>query len=220
MPAPSSSPKRLSEESVTKGTGKSWAYWFDILDAYGRDKSHQDRAEFLATAHTLSGWWAQSVAIHYEWERGLRANRERSTGFGVSVRRTIDAPVQRIWDAWADPAIHSRWFTTDVEMDFIEGGSFINKDGDSGVFKRIVPLKRIRFTWASLYHEPGSEVTLEFTSKSDARATLELTHSKLASQKDADDLQEGWSWALDCLKLFLETGKTISFEAWKSTRIP
>jgi hypothetical protein len=38
---------------------------------------------------------------------------------------------------------------------------------------------------------------------------------KLASQDDREEMREGWSWALDSLKSFLETGKPVTFEEWK-----
>jgi hypothetical protein len=43
---------------------------------------------------------------------------------------------------------------------------------------------------------------------------VELIHSELASEKDKQDMQGGWSWALASLKSYLETGKPVSYEEW------
>ena len=55
--------RRISDEAVKAKTGKGWEEWFKILDA---------RVEQLREHHGLSPWWAQTVTIRYERERGLR----------------------------------------------------------------------------------------------------------------------------------------------------
>lgn len=65
--------RRISEEAVRAKTGKGWPEWFAILDAWGApEKGHTESAKHLLDEHGLSPWWAQAVAIRYEWERGLR----------------------------------------------------------------------------------------------------------------------------------------------------
>ncbi len=208
--------KRLSEESVIKGTGFGWAHWFNILDDFSaKEKSHKEIAAWLLANHNITQWWAQGVTTHYELEHGLREFRQRSKGYGTSVSRTISTTLQKAWDAWADPKVLSQWFTTNAEQEFVVGGRYSNGDGDSGMYKCITPLKHIRFTWESKHHEQGSDVVLEFRERDDGKVRIELTHEKLKSKKDADDLKEGWSWAMDCLKLYLETGSKIQFEEWQ-----
>jgi hypothetical protein len=66
--------RRISDESVKSKTGKGWAEWLVILDAWGtRDKGHTTTAKHLREAHGVDPWWAQAVTIRYEWERGLRS---------------------------------------------------------------------------------------------------------------------------------------------------
>ena len=155
------------------------------------------------------------VTVEYERKRGLRQVNERSKGFGTSVQRTVKTTIDRAWNAWADPAELSSWFTTNAQQDFIEGGRYSNGDNDSGEFKRIVNHKLIRFTWEQKHHQPGSEVEVTFNERVDGKVVIRLQHEKLAIKKDTDDLKEGWSWAMDSLKSYLETGKKITWEEWK-----
>lgn len=206
----------ISDTSLARSTGQSKSFWFDLLDGWGaKDKPHQEIALYLSREHNLSDWWSQMVTVEYERARGLRDFRERSDGYAVDVSRTITASAQAAWQAWSDPAVHSQWLTTSVEIDFREGGEYRNADGDVCVYKRIIPGKLIRFTWASLHHQPGSEVTITFNPKPKGKVMIGLGHTKLASKQDSDDLREGWSWALDSLKAFLETGKGVGWEEWK-----
>ncbi len=75
------------------------------------------------------------------------------------IVRTFDAPVERVWQAWTDPAQIMRWwgpkgFTAPVaRMDFREGGvSLVCMRSPGGqdlyntwTYQTIVPMKRIEF---------------------------------------------------------------------------
>ncbi len=67
-------PRGISEGRVQSQTGKSSQEWYHILDAF-RKNPHTDRTttEYLEDTYALSTWWAQAVAIRYEYARGLRA---------------------------------------------------------------------------------------------------------------------------------------------------
>ena len=139
------------------------------------------------------------------------------TGFSTTARQTIQTTRQKAWDAWATPQGMDGWFSTKTEMDFREDGDFTNGDGDRCRYLSIVPPHLIRFSWTSRDHAPGSDVTVEFTDAPEG-VMVTLIHANLLSQEDAYDLTEGWSWALDSLKSYLETGRPIGFEDWKSAQ--
>jgi uncharacterized protein YndB with AHSA1/START domain len=138
-------------------------------------------------------------------------------GYETLVTLFIKATPAADFGAWATPDKLNSWFTHDAQQKFEVGGSFINGDGDSGEFLLIEPDKAINFTWNSKHHHPGSDVLVTFTPE-DEGSFVSLLHRNLSSEKDADDLEEGWSWALDSLKSYLETGKKIGFEEWKTSR--
>jgi len=65
--------RSIRDETVRAKTGKGWDEWFAILDAWGsKEKGHTQSAKHLREHYELSPWWAQTVTIRYEWERGLR----------------------------------------------------------------------------------------------------------------------------------------------------
>lgn len=132
----------------------------------------------------------------------------------MTVTRTIATGIKRAYAAWADPALLSRWFTTTARRDFQVGGRYENSDGDSGEFLKIVPNRLIRFTWENKQPQPESRVNVEFSQQGENCTAVRLTHEKLKTKKDADKLKQGWSWAMDSLKSFLETGIAISYSDW------
>jgi uncharacterized protein YndB with AHSA1/START domain len=230
----------ISDAAVKAATGKTWAQWLTALDrwrapgtpgstgnsararvsgAVAGARSHAEIARHLAARYGLSPWWSQAVTVRYEQERGLRQHGQRSTGdFRVTVQRTVDAPLARAWAAWTDAAIISRWFTTRHTVDLRVGGEYRNADGDRGVILLIEPRKRLRFTWDNPDHCPGTLVEVTFSSRADARTTVRLEHLKIADRKGFDDMKTGWSWAMDSLTAFLETGTPIRHADWLAAR--
>jgi uncharacterized protein YndB with AHSA1/START domain len=136
----------------------------------------------------------------------------------VSVSVVLSAPLAKAWSAWADAAELGHWFSPGAKQDFRVGGRYENADGDHGAFLAIEPERRIRFTWEQVAHHSGSEVELRFTPISEDETEVDLLHENLFNEKEVAELAEGWSWALDSLKSYLETGGGIGFDEWKAER--
>jgi hypothetical protein len=104
---------RMSDATITKGTGRSWDEWFRLLDAWGAmTKGHTAIARHVHEQHGVDGWWSQSVTVGYEWARGLRQIHETPDGFQVSVTRTIAASADDVWLDFVEPARRNRWLET------------------------------------------------------------------------------------------------------------
>jgi uncharacterized protein YndB with AHSA1/START domain len=219
MPQKAIARPSISDFAVQSKTGKKWDHWFSVLDALGDKKSHTERAKHLSGKHKLSGWWSQCVAVEYEKSRGLRVPLQKCDGkFQVSVSRVISAPIKKAFEAWSTEKGMNAWFSSKTKQDFREGGRYQNGDGDSGEFRVIVPNNRVRFTWEQKQHKPGSWVEVRFTRKDAGRCQVVIQHVDLSSEAEAKDLKEGWSWAIDSLKSFLEKGKSVRFEDRKAAK--
>jgi len=205
----------IANASVLEKTGKKWDAWFKLLDRWGAaNKTHKETAKHLAAEHGLSAWWSQMVTVEYERARGLRKVNERAGGYAFSVSRTIAAPRRRIYDAFTDAKELSRWFTHDAKVEARVGGRYTNGDGDSGTFLTLKPPSVVRFTWENAKHAPGSVVEVRIDAKDRGRAVATLTHSKLRTAREVKDLRDGWSWAMDSLRSYLEPGEPIQHEDW------
>ena len=134
------------------------------------------------------------------------------------LRRTYDAPVDVVYQAWTDPAQIQRWLRPNseiralfVEVDLRVGGTFrIGYDaGDdkepnviAGHYREIVPHKRLAFSWTWTHHPDfaGEEtlVTVEFEAV-DGRTHLTLTHTRFPTKSMRDTHVWGWTGATDKL---------------------
>lgn len=136
----------------------------------------------------------------------------------LKVDRNVAVDCEQVFAAFTQADHLSRWFTKDARVDLRVGGRYSNADGDKGEFLEIDPPNRVRFTWDNEKHCPETEVDVSFECAADDRTRIRLVHSGLASEKAVAEMREGWTWALDSLASYLETGKPITFENWQQTR--
>ena len=131
------------------------------------------------------------------------------------LRRTFDAPCERVFDAWLSPDVlrvivsGDKNKVLDVAVDPRVGGSYRitwdTKDGVwavGGIYKEIVKNQRIVFTWTFEEDDPSEVhetlITLEFHPRGN-KTELVLTHTNLRDQTSRDNHAEGWGEAFDKL---------------------
>ncbi|HNC06222.1 MAG TPA: DUF4287 domain-containing protein, partial [Solirubrobacterales bacterium] len=90
----------LSSEKLTEATGKNWDEWLELLDQAGAIKrTHTEIARWLTDEQGVPGWWAQSITVGYERARGLREPGQRADGWSVTASKTIEVPVEELFEA-------------------------------------------------------------------------------------------------------------------------
>jgi len=137
------------------------------------------------------------------------------------VRRTFNAPVERVFNAWLSPdamrafVVDGPQKVLDVKVDPRMGGSYrISWDTPDGVwyvggvYREIVKNERIVCTWTWEEDDPAEAhetlLTLEFRSLGPKKTELVLTHTNLRSQESRDGHAAGWKSIVDNLAQQLE----------------
>lgn len=174
----------MSDDAVKAKTGKVWKDWFALLDKEGaRKMPHKEIALLLSTKHGVGPWWSQMVTVTYEQARGLRDKHEKAEGFQISVSRTVAAPLNDLYKAFADPKRRGRWLAED--------GLTLRKSTAN---------KSMRVTWK----DGKTSLEINFYPKGEDKSQVVVQHSKLADAKSASRMKSYWSSALDRLKATLE----------------
>ena len=196
----------ISNDAVKEKTGKSWGEWFKILDEWGaKEKSHKLMARYLVDEWTVSGWWAQTITIRYEQERGLRAVGQRSGGkFTVSLQRTINISPELAYDAIINPDLVSKWLEKPVKLDALEGGCFEFENGIQGEYLILKQPTRIRMLWRSSEIDKATQIDITLEEKANSRVTVRINHSKIKDEANYKKLKTYWTTAIDALKKLLE----------------
>ena len=125
------------------------------------------------------------------------------------IEREFEAPPERVFHAWTDPATVARWWGPEGysvpshRMDIRTGGSYRTTmkgpNGEShtvsGVYREIVPPRRLVFTWGweedgRRGHETVVEVTLE---PSTLGTRLRLIQRTFQGAAQRDNHKMGWA---------------------------
>lgn len=185
MPAKQAQFAGVGDEAVRSKTGKGWKEWFALLDKAGaRKMEHKDVAAYLYETHKLGGWWSQMVTVGYEQARGKREKHERVGGtYDVSVSRTLEAPVSRVFKAWQDAKVLAKWL------------------GEAPEVRSATTNKYMHLTWV----DKKTNLDLNFYSKSSTKSQIVVQHGKLPNAQAAAKMKTYWSKNLDRLKEFLST---------------
>ena len=132
----------------------------------------------------------------------------------MQLRRTIRAPLQRLYKALEDGEDRSRWFSQRSLVDPVVGGKFLNDNGAVGQFVEVVPMERWRLEWLNPNHKPGSRVVIEFEKNGRFETVVFIRHTHIKAKKDYEEIYRGWLWTLDSLESYLEQGTPIVYQTW------
>ena len=180
---PNSTP-RMSDSAVAAKTGKNWKQWFSVLDKAGaRKMTHQEIVKLMNSKYDVGPWWQQMVTVTYEQARGLRDRHERPEGYQISVGRTVNVPVSKLYRAFANDKARSQWLSD-----------------NNVVVRKATANKSLRANW----DDGKSSLEINFYPKSDSKTQVVIQHSKLPNAKSSAKMKTYWGGALDRLRSSLE----------------
>jgi uncharacterized protein YndB with AHSA1/START domain len=137
----------------------------------------------------------------------------------LTLSRHYPVAPEKVWRAWTNPEAVKKWWgpgpgepVAAAELDVRVGGKFRivfgGADGKehecAGVYKEVVPNRRLVFTWSWPRTTPEriSVVTIVFKAAGGG-TDLVFTHEQLFDEKVRDDHKRGWSSCFDKLEAFL-----------------
>ncbi|MGJ8662052.1 MAG: SRPBCC family protein [Marinicella sp.] len=129
----------------------------------------------------------------------------------IKVKKTVNAPIEQVFDAWFDPTKLAQFMMPmpnmqqpDITIDAKVGGKFeiimhVGEDKlpHTGEYIAIDRPHSMCFSWLSAHSVSDSEVRLNFTPVNAGSTQVELTHVKFANEQARDDHHGGWTHILD-----------------------
>ena len=127
----------------------------------------------------------------------------------LTLRRVIGAPVEDVYAAWTEPEMLRRWMAPGnasvvrAVAEVAVGGTFLvemrGADGrrwlTRGIYREVVPCRRLVHTWRWEGSEVETLVTVEFEPAAGG-TRLTLTHSRFAEDETRDVHVDGWTGCL------------------------
>ncbi|MFI9200337.1 hypothetical protein [Streptomyces sp. NPDC053048] len=178
--------ERLSDDSLRKNTGRGWAEWFTVLDeAEAVGLGHSAIARLLTQTHDVPGWYAHSITVGYEQERGLREVGQTCAGdYQAGGNKTVNAAAGRVIDAFVDDAQRRAWLPdADFAVRTHRPAMSVTADWDGG----------------------SSRVSVYLVIKSEAKTQISLSHTKLSDAEAVATYKAFWKERLAALKEVLES---------------
>jgi uncharacterized protein YndB with AHSA1/START domain len=147
------------------------------------------------------------------------AKEQMSTQPALQMKRTFQAPRDRVFRAWTDPKELALWFhvsrdysTLVPELDLRVGGKYRlemrHKGGNvhklTGTYREIKPPEKIVFTWR-WEADPSAHdslVTVEFRDLGPSTEIL-LSHELLPSAEEREKHGHGWDGCFEQLAKYL-----------------
>lgn len=138
--------------------------------------------------------------------------------FTATSKMTINAPIEKVWQAFTDPAMVKQWlFGTDMEVSAWEAGGQIRYRGewqgktyeDKGEILEIIPQKKLVSTyWSSMSGtveapENYQKVTYELSPNGD-QTDVTITQEGSKTEDAAKHSEGNWNKTLASMKQLLE----------------
>jgi uncharacterized protein YndB with AHSA1/START domain len=137
----------------------------------------------------------------------------------LTLTRRFPVAPEKVWRAWTDPQALKQWFGPGgpqpvalAEFDLRVGGrfriAFGGPQGDehlcAGVYREVVPNRKLVFTWSWPRTTPERESLVTIELRKVAEGTeLVFRHEQLFDEKVRDDHRRGWSETLVKLERFV-----------------
>jgi uncharacterized protein YndB with AHSA1/START domain len=144
----------------------------------------------------------------------------------LRLARSYPVAPEKVWRAWTDPEALKRWWgpeATDrvsvAQLDVRVGGRFRivfggpeGRDHEcAGVYREVVPNRKLVFTWTWPNSTPERESLVTIVFRAVAEGTeLDFRHEQFFDEAARDGHQRGWSGALAKLEEYLGTLPVIA----------
>jgi uncharacterized protein YndB with AHSA1/START domain len=138
----------------------------------------------------------------------------------LALERRYAVRPEKVWQAWTDPEALKRWWgpgerasVSLAQLDVRAGGRFRIVFGGAegrdhecaGVYREVVPNRKLVFTWTWPNSTPERESLVTIVLRASGKGTeLEFKHEQFFDEKVRDGHQQGWSGAFAKLERFLQ----------------
>ncbi|WP_143014868.1 hypothetical protein [Glycomyces harbinensis] len=169
----------MSDQALIEGTGANWQTWLELLDERGAaGLGHTAIAQMLVREFEIDGWWAQSITVGYEQERGLREPGQRPDGtFSASASKTLDLSIGAAFEQVADADVRARWLP-DLELSQ----------------RSASPPKSVRFDASD-----GTRILVNLSARGGEKTAVQVEVAKLASAEESAAAKAAWKTRLERL---------------------
>lgn len=163
-----------------------------MLDRWGaKEKSHKEIAAYLYEEHSVSGWYAQSITVEYERDRGLRGVGQACDGdWKFAYTRVVGAEPAAIWKV-IRPLVESGY-----DGEYSTGSSEVE-------VKRDEPGNRF-LGWGDFDGLSRCRIDIALAGRPDGKSTVTVDVQKVPTAEEQSRLKVLWQDRLKFVKASCE----------------
>ena len=178
--------KIITDKLVLPETGKTMEQWFEVMDKKGASKMPQENIFFLTGKikglSNLSEWNRNLFTTSYTWHKGLRQRGEKQGGFEISVSKTVNVPLNDLYNSFVNDAQRKKWLKEKI------------------VIRKQTENKSARVTWT----DEVTSLSIDFYAKGKDKSQIVVQHMKIEDAQKADVMKVFWGEKLSEMKELLE----------------
>ncbi len=116
----------------------------------------------------------------------------RDAGWEIGVSKTLDHPIEQVWDFITSPEGTALWLGQGSELQNQKGGPYETADGTVGETRSFHPRERIRLTWRPETWDHDSVVQVTVSPSGSGRTILRFHQERLASADERSQQRDHW----------------------------
>ncbi len=131
--------------------------------------------------------------------RRSEVGRTRDAGWQIGVSKTIDRPVEEVWDFITSPAGVAIWLGDGVTVSPERGTGYETTAGVRGETRGYRELDRVRITWQPSDWTHDTTLQLVVSSAGEKRARLVVHQERLADAAERERQRTHWQGVITAL---------------------
>lgn len=132
------------------------------------------------------------------WQR-REVGRTRDAGWQIGVSKTIDRPVEEVWDFITSPEGMAIWLGEGVTVLSEKGAGYETAAGIHGETRSFRELDRVRLTWRPADWSHDTTLQLAVRSAGAGRTMLRIHQERLADAAEREQQRRHWQGVITAL---------------------
>jgi uncharacterized protein YndB with AHSA1/START domain len=125
--------------------------------------------------------------------------RTRDAGWQIGVSKTVDRPVEEVWDFITSPEGMAIWLGEGVTVRPERGAGYETAAGIQGETRGFRERDRVRLTWRPADWSHDTTLQLAVRSAGEGRAMLRIHQERLADAAERERQRDHWQGVLTAL---------------------
>ena len=131
--------------------------------------------------------------------RPSEVGHTRDAGWQIGVSKTVDHPVEHVWDFITSPEGVAIWLGEEVKLSPERGEGYETAAGVRGETRSFRELDRIRLTWQPPDWSHDTTLQLAVTAVGAGRARLTVHQERLADATEREHQRRHWQDVVNAL---------------------